>query len=69
MAELTPGWGWPLNSRKAHYFLSGEAVSMCGKWLYSGEREDDNHGSQSNCAQCMRKRREAEERAQAERRA
>lgn len=30
------GWKWPGNSRKAHYFLSGEVISLCGTWWYSG---------------------------------
>jgi hypothetical protein len=56
MAELAKGWAWPANSRKAHYFIAGEIVALCRKWMYSGAREDDKHESSDNCTTCKRKR-------------
>ena len=53
--EIGKGWGFPLNTRKAHYF-DNDAISMCGKWMYMGQLEDNNHTSPDNCAICKRKR-------------
>lgn len=53
---LTQGWGWPANSKKAHYFRAGEIQSECRKWAYAGEREDTHHDSPDNCAACMKRR-------------
>lgn len=50
------GWGFPPNSRKAHYFVLGSTLSICGRWWFLGRREDNNHGSPDNCAACKRKR-------------
>lgn len=33
-APRREGWGWPLNSKKAHYFDG--ARSLCSKWMYMG---------------------------------
>jgi len=52
----TRGWGWPMNSQKAHYFPAGEIISLCGRWMYSGHLEDDRHESRDNCAACRKKR-------------
>jgi hypothetical protein len=57
------GWAWPLCSRKAHYFLPGEAISLCGKVMFTGgEREDDHHHSKDNCAECVKRRDKQEKR-------
>ena len=56
MSALSRGWRFPLNSRKAHYFLDGESISLCRKWMYTGESEDTNHDSPDNCAECRRRR-------------
>lgn len=57
------GWGWPPASRKAHYFVAGDARSICGGWLYTGELEDVQTGaSADDCKKCARlsaKRKEA----------
>jgi len=45
-----------MNARKAHYFLAGELISICGKMMYAGPLEDDNHNSGSNCVDCKRRR-------------
>ena len=51
------GWGFPINSRKAHYFIIEDgkerSISLCGKWLFGGELHDDNHNSPDNCKKCM----------------
>lgn len=60
MAELLEGWGFPLNARKAHYFRRGELISLCSKMMYAGPRENDNHESTDNCAECMRRRQKTE---------
>jgi hypothetical protein len=53
---LDQGWGWPLNSAKAHYFLKGDIRSICMKWAFGGTRTDDNHKSVDNCKECMKRR-------------
>ena len=55
------GWGYPANSRKAHYFVKNR--SLCGKMLYFGDLEDSNDDSSDNCTSCkkaVKKRREKE---------
>lgn len=49
------GWGFPGNSKKAHYFREGEIKSLCNKWIFTGERESGNDSSVDNCAECKRK--------------
>lgn len=53
---LPQGWGFPMNSRKAHFFQKGSLKSMCMKWLYAGPREDHSHESPDNCADCKKRR-------------
>lgn len=48
------GWGFPLNSKKAHYFIGGR--SLCMKWMYSGNLEQDDAESPDDCAECRRRR-------------
>lgn len=55
MSNLQEGWGFPLNSRKAHYFVEGECISICGKMMYSGDREIGNNASPDNCMECRRR--------------
>lgn len=50
---IKQGWGWPGLAYKAHYFV--KATSLCGKWMYTGEVEDDKHKSPDNCKACLRK--------------
>ena len=49
------GWGWPLNSRKCHYFEQG--ISLCGKWMFFGKSVENQSGSKSvdDCVACRRK--------------
>lgn len=61
MSKSEEGWAWPVNSRKAHYFVDGR--SLCGKWMYLGEVEEGNDYSPDNCRECIRrleKKREGE---------
>lgn len=51
---LTEGWGWPGNSRKAHYFKMGEATSVCSRWLYGGSRTAGDFKSPDDCAPCRK---------------
>jgi hypothetical protein len=54
------GWGFPLASRKAHYFVG--ITSLCGSWLYTGRLEPETEKrSPDDCKACRRKleRREA----------
>jgi hypothetical protein len=55
---MAKGWWFPLNSRKAHYFAEGQAVSLCGRWRCLGnpEKEDYGHESADNCKECMKRR-------------
>ncbi len=55
MAKLNQGWGIPGRAKKAHYFKEGESISICGRWMYTGEREEDFDQSPDDCAQCTRK--------------
>ena len=48
------GWGWPLNSRKAHFFVGFTA--LCGKFLYTGTLDEDDQATPDDCAECRRKR-------------
>lgn len=54
-AALFEGWGFPANSRKAHYFRESEARSICGKWMYFGTRELPDLPSDDDCAECVRR--------------
>lgn len=52
-APVRRGWAWPLNSKKAHYFM--DARSLCRKWLFFGEVvEDGNDNSPDACVACKR---------------
>jgi len=51
--EDNEGWGWPNNSRKAHYFVGGR--SLCNRWMYFGELDQGNDESSHNCVSCKRK--------------
>ena len=48
------GWGFPQNSRKAHYFR--ESRSLCGKWLYFGRNLGEAAGpGPDDCKACWKK--------------
>ena len=50
---MKEGWGFPANSRKAHYFVNG--MALCNKWMFHGELEQGNDNSPDNCVSCRRK--------------
>ncbi len=52
-SKLTEGWGWPLNSKKAHYFVGGRA--LCMKWLFFGDCQMGNDNSPDNCKACVKR--------------
>jgi hypothetical protein len=57
---VSPGWYWPGNSRKAHYF-GADSRSLCGRFaLFPGmqsEKQGDatTPASPDDCAACRRK--------------
>lgn len=51
---LKEGWGLPLLSTRAHYFL--DEISLCRHWMYKGELENKNNESPDNCKLCMKQR-------------
>lgn len=51
------GWGWPENSKKAHFFRKG--TSLCNRWFFLGsllESSDQVDEHPSNCSTCQKKR-------------
>ncbi|MBA7529732.1 hypothetical protein ES705_21931 [subsurface metagenome] len=51
--EIKEGWGFPAESRKAHYFV--DSMSLCRRWgFYSGPLEQGNDDSPDNCAACAK---------------
>lgn len=55
MAEkVERGWGWPMNSKKAHYFIEGR--SLCGNWGFSGALTANDAHSPDDCADCTGRR-------------
>lgn len=51
------GWGWPGDSRKAHYFHDGR--SLCMRWFYLGELTKTQGSSErrgpDDCAECHKR--------------
>jgi hypothetical protein len=47
------GWGWPSNSKKAHYFYDGR--SLCMRWIFFGAVEQGKDDSCDNCVACKKK--------------
>ncbi len=48
------GWGWPMKSRKAHYFVDGR--SLCGGWPYRGEPIlSGPESTPDDCKECTRR--------------
>lgn len=48
------GWGYPLLATKGHYFKEGESVSICGRWMFTGERYDEKPAP-FHCKACLKK--------------
>lgn len=53
------GWAFA-GQRKAHYFPAGESIALCRRvgFYFSPDRDDSNHDSADNCAECKRRRAE-----------
>lgn len=51
------GWAWPLNARKAHFFVDGR--SLCGRWLFFGKVHGGRGLQEANgsddCKGCLTK--------------
>ena len=60
------GWGWPMDAKKAHYFIFASDrtwnSSLCGGWAYGGNLEDSNDDSPDNCKECLKKLQKIRER-------
>jgi len=52
--KLEAGWAFPARARKAHYFPAGDLISLCGRWMFAGPRNDDGLDSPDDCAACRR---------------
>ena len=66
-ASLPGGWAQPGGGRKFHYFMAGDATSICRKWmLLSPDRFDENDESHFNCEPCKRLVRKLRAKGQAE---
>lgn len=48
------GWGVPVNTKKAHYFIKGRP--LCGRWMSIGWVEDNRHDHPGNCKACLQAR-------------
>ncbi len=60
----TEGWGWPFNSRKAHYYVGG--MSLCRPWMMlGGNVEQGNDDSPDNCKTCTTKLKKRNEQVRA----
>lgn len=44
------GWFWPSNSRKAHYFVDGNAA--CGKWFIWSDDVRESPPGPDDCKKC-----------------
>jgi hypothetical protein len=63
------GWIVLLNTRKYHYFDSEQKISLCGRWMYLGERsrlDDTNHEHVDNCKACSEAKLKLDTKAQKE---
>ena len=55
---IVAGWGFPLNSKKSHYFVNGR--SLCGKWLFFGHVDPANDDRYEKCSICLKRLRKKE---------
>ncbi len=44
------GWAFPPNAKRDHYFV--QWISLCGKWLFKGDFEDDD-GADAQVGDCL----------------
>lgn len=60
--EQQAGWCQPMPEGYWHYFRANDALSLCGRWLFSGAaRDDSNHDRDGACADCSTRRRQIAE--------
>ncbi len=60
--EATAGWCQPMAGGFWHYFHANDALSLCGRWLFSGAaRENSNHDRADACVECAARRRQTAE--------
>lgn len=52
--EPEQGWGYPMLSKKAHYFVEGR--SLCNRWLFTGCYSEQTPPTDNACATCTKKR-------------
>lgn len=57
------GWGFPGSSRKAHYF-NDDWVSLCGKWMFTGDVDNVEDAHPQNCAACQKMKKTLDKREQ-----
>ena len=54
MTDIKQGWGWPMLSRKPHWFVNG--TSICGKWMFTGEIQSGSPTpGKDDCRACVKK--------------
>ena len=53
MSDSKQGWGWPSNSKKAHYFV--DHTALCGKWMFFGSLDASDTTSPDDCMACRRR--------------
>ena len=57
-SPLRGAWKWPVESKKAHWFATGDARSICSKWVYTGPslptQETLETPGPDDCAACFR---------------
>lgn len=65
MSKLDEGWGFPMRARKAHFYVVGSSISLCGGWMFTGPREPRNSpASPDDCLACTKKLRLVDEAAE-----
>lgn len=48
------GWGWPGNSKKAHFFSGGR--SLCGRWMFFGALSGEAaKQGEDDCRECCKR--------------
>jgi hypothetical protein len=53
MSDFKTGWAWPINARKAHFYV--DSASLCRRYtLFGGTVELGNDSSPDNCKTCRK---------------
>lgn len=50
-APLSEGWAWPVNAKKAHYFVNKE--SLCRRWMYLADLEASESIVEETSGDCL----------------